>query len=43
MIFSSYSFIFLFLPAVWIGFYLCARFWGEKASKAFLVAASLFF
>lgn len=43
MIFSSYSFIFLFLPAVWIGFTLCARFLGKKASKAFLVAASLFF
>ena len=43
MVFSSYSFIFLFFPAVFLGFTLCARFWGRTAAKVFLIAASLFF
>lgn len=43
MIFSSYSFIFLFLPVVISGFYICFRLWGRTAAKVFLIAASLFF
>jgi len=43
MIFSSFEFIFLFLPLVIIGYFqlskLISHFWG----KLFLVAASLFF
>ena len=43
MIFSSYMFIFAFLPAVLAGYWLIAKFAGSCYSKAWLVAASLFF
>ena len=41
MLFSSTVFIFLFLPAVLIGYYLLLR--GMKARNALLLAASLLF
>lgn len=43
MIFSSYAFIFLFFPVAFAGYRLSARFLGTSASKAWLVAASLWF
>lgn len=43
MIFSSYSFIFVFLPITLAGYYLCRRFMSLPASKVFLIAASLVF
>nr|WP_156471833.1 hypothetical protein [Helicobacter himalayensis] len=43
MIFSSYVFIFVFLPFVWIGYYALRYFSAYNASKIFLVFASLFF
>lgn len=43
MIFSSYSFIFIFFPVTAIGFAACRRFFGVRACKVWLVAASLVF
>ena len=43
MIFSSYKFIFLFFPAVWLGFLALRRWLGSTAVKVWLVAASLLF
>lgn len=43
MTFSSYRFIFLFLPLVFAGFWLINRFFGVRYSKIWLVASSLFF
>jgi alginate O-acetyltransferase complex protein AlgI len=43
MIFSSYTFIFIFLPVVFIVYYLAQRFLGDKPAKVWLVAASLYF
>lgn len=42
MLFSSYAFIFCFLPITWAGFFWIARL-GREAAIAWLVAASLFF
>lgn len=43
MIFSSYSFIFVFLPVVFAGYFLILRIWDDRALKVWLLAASLFF
>ena len=43
MVFSSYRFIFLFLPAVLLGFHLLRRWKKAEAVKGFLVLASLVF
>ncbi len=43
MVFSSFQFVLLFLPAVYIGFLLANRFGGWNASNHFLVAASFAF
>ena len=43
MIFSSYVFIFAFLPVMLFGFYLLKYLEFHKSSKLFLVAGSLFF
>lgn len=43
MIFSSYTFIFIFLPVVFTGYYLAQRFIGDNQAKAWLVLASLYF
>ena len=43
MIFSSYIFIFAFLPIVWIGYHTLRHFGAYDSSKVFLVLASLFF
>lgn len=43
MLFSSYSFLFFFLPTTLAGFVLLSRNQGAKAAKLWLVLASLFF
>ena len=47
MVFSSHVFIFAFLPAVLLGYYLLPRFFAgsrlRRAQNLFLIAASLFF
>jgi alginate O-acetyltransferase complex protein AlgI len=43
MLFNSYQFIFGFLPAACVAYFVVARFWGRRAGAAVLVAASLFF
>lgn len=43
MVFSSYTFIFVFLPIMLFGFYLLKYINYHKGSKIFLVAGSLFF
>jgi alginate O-acetyltransferase complex protein AlgI len=43
MLFSSYTFLFFFLPAALVGFCLLSRYRGPKAAKLWLVLASLFF
>lgn len=43
MVFSSYTFIFLFLPAVLLGYYLLAKIKNPIYQKMFLIGASLFF
>jgi alginate O-acetyltransferase complex protein AlgI len=43
MVFTSYSFIFVFLPLVLAGFYLILRYLGGTPAKVWLTAASLFF
>ena len=43
MVFSSYSFIFFFMPLVLAGFFLILRYLGGTPAKVWLAAASLFF
>ena len=43
MLFSSYIFLFFFLPITLVGFGLLSRYQGPKAAKLWLVLASLFF
>jgi D-alanyl-lipoteichoic acid acyltransferase DltB (MBOAT superfamily) len=43
MLFNSFEFIFAFLPASLIGFFLIARFAGRNAAVVFLALASMFF
>ena len=43
MVFSSYAFLFAFLPAVLAGFYALRRFGAFNASATFLLAASFIF
>ncbi|MDY3113341.1 MAG: hypothetical protein SOW25_03315 [Helicobacter sp.] len=43
MVFSSYVFIFAFLPLMLFGFYLLKHFRQDFLSKVFLVLGSLFF
>lgn len=43
MIFSSYSFIFIFLPIVWGGYFILHRINAHKCAKWYLVATSFVF
>jgi alginate O-acetyltransferase complex protein AlgI len=43
MLFNSYSFLFLLLPAALAGYFLAARLAGRRAAMAWLVGASLVF
>ncbi|HWX20987.1 MAG TPA: MBOAT family protein [Candidatus Binatia bacterium] len=43
MLFSSYIFLFVFLPVTLVGFCLLSRWWGAKPAKIWLTLASLFF
>lgn len=43
MLFNSFSFILLFLPAAFAGFHLLARYGGQRAATAWLAAVSLVF
>ncbi|HEC1804578.1 TPA: MBOAT family protein, partial [Campylobacter lari] len=43
MVFSSYEFIFIFLPITLIIFYMLKKFNYIQSAKLFLVLASLFF
>lgn len=43
MVFSSYEFIFVFLPITLIVFYILKKFNHVQSAKLFLVLASLFF
>ncbi len=43
MIFSSYAFIFIFLPIAFTGYFLAQKFIGDMPAKAWLVIASLYF
>ena len=43
MLFNSYTFIFLFLPIAWAGFYTVNRVLGRRAARCWLMAASLTF
>lgn len=43
MLFNSYQFIFGFLPAVCVLYFVAARYWDRRAGIALLVGASLFF
>lgn len=43
LLFNSYEFIFLFLPAALAGFFLLGRFARQKQATLWLVAASFFF
>ena len=43
MLFSSYTFLFFFLPVALTGFILLSKYRGPKAAKVWLVLASLFF
>jgi len=43
MLFNSFEFIFAFLPASLIGFFLIARYAGRNAAVVFLALASMFF
>ena len=42
MLFSSYEFLFAFLPLTLTGYFLVAR-WGREPAIAWLVMSSLFF
>ncbi|MEA5557587.1 MBOAT family O-acyltransferase [Nodularia spumigena] len=43
MLFNSYTFIFLFLPLAWVGFYAVARVLGARAARVWLLLVSLGF
>ena len=43
MLFTSFEFIFCFLPVVFVGFFLLARIAGKNAAAIWLAAASVFF
>jgi len=43
MLFSSFTFIAIYLPLVVYSFFLCPKYLGENSSKIFLILASLFF
>lgn len=43
MLFNSYAFVFLFLPAVWSAYWLLRRAVAGSLAIGFLIAASLFF
>ncbi|MGE5560787.1 MAG: MBOAT family O-acyltransferase [Chloroflexota bacterium] len=43
MVFSTYRFIFAFLPVALAGYWLAARLFGRTAAKIWLVMASLYF
>jgi D-alanyl-lipoteichoic acid acyltransferase DltB (MBOAT superfamily) len=43
MLFNSYIFVLVFLPLTLLGFYVFARVFGYRASRFWLIAASLFF
>ena len=43
MIFSSYKFIFLFLPAAVLGYVFAKRYWGVLGARVWLICASLVF
>src|SRR5262245_33078561 len=43
MLFNSYQFIFGFLPAACLAYFVAARYWGRRAGITVLVGASLFF
>ncbi|MBX3315870.1 MAG: MBOAT family protein [Phycisphaeraceae bacterium] len=43
MLFHSYTFLFLFLPLAWAGFYACNGILGRRAGRAWLLGASLVF
>lgn len=43
MVFNSFVFLFAFLPAVLVGFWLCSHLGGAKAGTVFLTVASLVF
>lgn len=43
MLFTSYPFIFVFLPITLLGFFLLGRFFGAKLSALWLALASVFF
>ena len=43
MVFSTYEFIFLFLPIVLIGYFLLGKLKSKKIQQIFLIIASLFF
>jgi alginate O-acetyltransferase complex protein AlgI len=43
MLFSSYEFIFVYLPVTFCGFFLLSRFMGRKRASLWLGGASLFF
>jgi alginate O-acetyltransferase complex protein AlgI len=43
MLFNSYAFIFIFLPAVLSGCFILAKLWGARAAQVWLIVASLYF
>ena len=43
MLFSSYIFLFVFLPVTLVGFGLLSRWFGSRPAKAWLILTSLFF
>lgn len=43
MLFTSFQFIFVFLPVVFCGFFLLARFAGRQSAAIWLAATSVFF
>ena len=43
MLFNSFEFILIFLPTTFFVFFFLNSFWGEKASRIWLLGASLFF
>lgn len=43
MLFNSYTFIFMFLPVLLIGYQLAERVWGNVATRMWLAGGSLFF
>ncbi len=43
MLFTSYVFLFAFLPVALAGYFLAARWWGRHGAGLWLIAASFFF